>query len=124
MAAYGPKLGLDFESAVKIGSVFGGGMGKTGGTCGVVTGALMALGLKYGAIDAKDKETKAIGYELARKFIREFTSRNRATDCRELLGFDIYTRERLTADEGRVIFDNCRKYVQDAADILKEMMKR
>ena len=47
VVVYGPKLGLDRESALKIASTFCGGLGMTGETCGAVTGALMVLGLKY-----------------------------------------------------------------------------
>lgn len=98
-------------------------MGKTGGTCGAVTAALMVIGLKCGTTDSKDKDTNERCHDLGRKLMQEFTSRNRTTVCSELLGFDVYTRERLTADESRVIFDNCRKYIQDASEIIEEIMK-
>ena len=98
-------------------------MGKTGGTCGAVTGALMVIGLKYGTTDSEGKDTNERCYELGRKLMQEFTSRHRTTVCSELLGFDVYTRERLTADEDRIMFDNCQKYLQDASEIIEEIMK-
>lgn len=55
---YGAELlGEDKEKAVKIAAAFGGGMWN-GETCGCVTGALMALGLKYGHCKLGDEETK------------------------------------------------------------------
>ena len=33
------------DAALRVSAAFGGGMGRTGGTCGAVTGALMVLGL-------------------------------------------------------------------------------
>ena len=46
LAAFAPELGLDADAALRVSAAFGGGMGRTGGTCGAVTGALMVLGLQ------------------------------------------------------------------------------
>ncbi|MBI5741857.1 MAG: C_GCAxxG_C_C family protein [Nitrospirae bacterium] len=122
MAAYGVKLGIDYGTALRLANPFGGGMGKTGETCGVVTGALMVLGLRYGTSDASDKKADGLAYESGREFIRKFMKRNASLSCRELTGFDVRTRKKLTADRDRVIFDLCPKYVLDAAEILEEML--
>ena len=45
LCAYADELGLDQDTAFNLGFNFGSGM-KNGGTCGVVTGSLMVLGLK------------------------------------------------------------------------------
>lgn len=47
-STFAPQLGLECELALKVAGLFGGGMGRLGEVCGAVTGALMALGLKYG----------------------------------------------------------------------------
>ena len=39
------ELGLDRAIALQVANGFGGGMGRTGRTCGAVTGAYMVLGL-------------------------------------------------------------------------------
>ncbi len=57
---------------MKVGNAFGGGMGLIGGTCGVVTGAFMIIGLKFGASDVQDKESKAKTYKLVKRFAAEF----------------------------------------------------
>ena len=51
------ELGLTEEQALKLGGCFGGGMCK-GEVCGACTGALMALGLKFGQCDIEDLEIK------------------------------------------------------------------
>jgi hypothetical protein len=43
VAAYAPSLGLDRDTALKIASGFGGGMGRLAETCGAVTGSFMVL---------------------------------------------------------------------------------
>ena len=44
LAAFAPDLGLDTAAALRVSAAFGGGMGRLGGTCGTVTGALMVWG--------------------------------------------------------------------------------
>ena len=79
LAAFAPELGLDADAALRVSAAFGGGMGRTGGTCGAVTGALMALGLKYGATVA-DPVAKERTYALTREFIARFEARSRRHD--------------------------------------------
>jgi hypothetical protein len=43
-AALAPEFGLDQATAVKIAATLGGGIARTGETCGAVTGALLTIG--------------------------------------------------------------------------------
>ena len=79
LAAFAPELGLDADAALRVSAAFGGGMGRTGGTCGAVTGALMALGLKYGATVA-DPVAKERTYALTREFIAQVRGASRRHD--------------------------------------------
>lgn len=45
-SVFAEELDLDLESALRVAGAFGGGIAGTGSTCGIVTGALMAIGLK------------------------------------------------------------------------------
>ena len=53
-----------------IASSFGGGLGGCGETCGCITGAAMALGLKFGRSSAE--ESKDPAYDAVRKLIDLF----------------------------------------------------
>ena len=79
--AYADELGIDFDTAVKISSSFGGGMGRMREVCGALTGAFMVIGMLEGGYDAKDNKAKAEHY----KNIQEF-AQNGSIICRELLG--------------------------------------
>ena len=72
--AYADELGIDFDTAVKISSSFGGGMGRMREVCGALTGSFMVLGMLEGGYDARDNKAKAEHY----KNIQDL--------CRELLG--------------------------------------
>ena len=121
LAEFAPELGLDADAALRVSAAFGGGMGRTGGTCGAVTGALMALGLKYGATVA-DPVAKERTYALTREFIARFEARHGATACADLLGVNIGTPEgQAAAREANLFKTTCPGLVASAAAILKEM---
>jgi C_GCAxxG_C_C family probable redox protein len=123
-SVYAAELGLDEVNALKIAGTFGGGMGRTGQTCGAVTGALMALGLKYGATDAADKKSKAQAYARVQEFARHFMVRNGDDlSCKALLGCDISTAAgQQMAQELGLYQSVCPKLVSDAAEIVEELL--
>jgi C_GCAxxG_C_C family probable redox protein len=123
LSAYGPELGLNRELALKVAGAFGGGMGRQGETCGAVTGAFMAIGLKCGVAKA-DEEAKEKTYRLVKEFTEAFKARNGSTICRELLGLDIGTVEgRKKATEKKLFTTLCPKLVRDAAEIIGQMLR-
>ncbi len=122
LAAYSPELGLNREIALKIGSAFGGGIGRLGKTCGVVTGALMIIGLKYGMTDAKNKKSKMKTYEVVENFINKFKSRNNSITCRELLGFDMSSLKTLSPDLSKIVMERCPKFLKDSAEIIDKIL--
>lgn len=87
-AAFSEDLGMDFETALKLSSSFGGGMGRLREVCGAVSGMLMAAGLKYGYSDSKDRKVKTVHYALVQELAKKFEERNGSIICRELLGLD------------------------------------
>ena len=73
-------FGLDFETALKISSSFGGGMGRMREVCGTVSGMFMAAGLAY-----SDKNNKAQQYKIVQELAKRFKDKNGSIICRELL---------------------------------------
>ena len=121
--AFAPTLGLDRETALRVAAPFGGGMGRTGETCGAVSGALMAIGLKYAQPDPDDKQPKEKTYELAKEFLNRFGARNNGcVKCRELLGCEIDTPEGQQRAREQGLFETlCPKFVSDAAEIVDQL---
>jgi C_GCAxxG_C_C family probable redox protein len=123
LSAFAAELGLDREAGLRVAAAFGGGMGRMGGTCGAVTGALMALGLKYGQTVPEDKEAKERTYALAREFVARFQARHGSTICRELLGYDVSTPEGMQAVREKGLHDSvCVGLVGDSAEIVEQML--
>jgi C_GCAxxG_C_C family probable redox protein len=124
LSTYGPRFGLDQEHALRVSGAFGSGMGL-GDTCGAVTGALMVIGLKYARIKGGVYLSREKTYDVAAEFITRFRERNSTVVCRELLGCDISTREGFKeAKKEKYFKKRCPKYVQDAAEILEEILAR
>ncbi|MGC8971214.1 MAG: C-GCAxxG-C-C family protein [bacterium] len=90
ISTYAPDLGLKRELALLVSSGFGGGLGRIGEVCGAVTGAIMALGLKYG-FTTFSSEAKEEVHNIVREYIARFKEKNSSILCRELLGADINT---------------------------------
>ncbi len=122
LTVYGVELGLSRDTALKIGSAFGSGMGNMGETCGVVTGAFMVIGLKSGTVDVKDKKGKAKINKLVKKFTELFKSRNNSIICRELLGHEPSSLKNLNPFVRKKIKAQCSIYVRDAAEIIEEII--
>jgi C_GCAxxG_C_C family probable redox protein len=53
--AYAEQYGLDKGMALKAATGFGAGMGNFEETCGMVSGAVMVLGLRYGSTILGDR---------------------------------------------------------------------
>jgi len=123
LTAFAERFGLNRELALKVSSAFGGGIARRAETCGAVTGALMVIGLKTGSTTAKDIRAKDVTYNLSKEFFTRFTARNNTLACKGLLGVDISTPEGHKAAKDRKLFKTeCPKYVQDAAEILDEIL--
>lgn len=120
--AFATELGLEEELALKIGTQFGGGARK-GEMCGAVSGALMALGLKYGHCDAKNAEEKGKAYQIAEDFMNRFTEKNGTVVCRELLGYDLSKAEDMEKIRELNLFKTtCPQMVRCATEIVEQMI--
>lgn len=87
LLAFSDLTGLDRNTAARLGSSFGGGMGRMREVCGAVSGALMVLGLICGYSDPTDKQGKNAHYALVRDFAARYKAANGADSiiCREIL---------------------------------------
>lgn len=120
---YAPRYGLDQDKALKISTGFGGGMARSGRTCGAVTGAYMAIGLKNGMGLDKVKEAKEKTYQLISEFSKKFQERNGSMICKEILGCEINTPEGMDYfNQNELLEKKCIQCVKSAAEILEEIL--
>ena len=121
-AAFADDFGMDQNTALKLASSFGGGMGGMRETCGAVSGMLMAAGMKWGYSEVGDLEKKTAHYARVRQLIDSFKAEHTTIVCRELLAHlgelkkDPSAR---TAEYYKV--RPCVMFVETAARLLDEM---
>lgn len=84
--AFCDEIGMDFETALKLSSSFGGGMGRLREVCGAVSAMFMIAGLKYGYITPNNDEIKGEHYARIQKLAEKFKEKYGTIICRELLG--------------------------------------
>ena len=102
---YAEKYGFDKDTALKLSSSFGGGMGRMREVCGAVSAMFMIAGLEKGYTQNNNDEKKAQHYELIQKLAQEFKKENGSIICRELLGVD--------ADDNPIPSKRTEQYYQD-----------
>ena len=121
--AFTEQFGIERDTALKFASGFGGGIGRMAETCGAVTGAVMALGLKYGFTQGSP-EAKADMYARVQQFADQFTKRYHSLLCRELLGYDIsIPEEHEQARQEKLFSTRCPEFVRSAAEIVTKMLE-
>ncbi len=119
--AFADELGLEPETAARISSGFGFAAGKNREkTCGVVTGAIMAIGLKYGPGLQRDLYAKDLCALATQEFINRFAERRNGVACKKVHATFKRT-ERIRHLEAEPAF--CAKVTRDAAEILEEILK-
>ncbi len=122
LAAFAEELGLTEKQALKLGACFGGGMCK-GEVCGACTGALMALGLKFGQCEVGDVDRKSKTNDITVKFLEAFKNKNGSYLCRELLGCDLATNDgKMYAKEHHLFTEFCPKMVASATEIAEKLL--
>jgi len=111
------------ELIPKIATAFGGGIGRCGSVCGVLTGGVMALGIRYGT-NEPSVENRLKAYELAHKFYKQFERQHGSVLCRELIGYDLSNPEELEkARKAKVFEEKCVNFVKKAVATLVELSK-
>jgi len=122
LAVFAEEFGLERTAALRLACGFGGGM-RMGGPCGAVSGACMAIGLKYGKSRADDNEARDRTYALVQQLAARFRSLHGTVLCRDLIGCDLSTPQGYEEAKRKGVFlDICPGLVADAVKILEDML--
>jgi C_GCAxxG_C_C family probable redox protein len=117
LAAYGEFYGLGRETALKLGSGMGGGLGHAGEVCGFVSAACLLLGLKNGG-DTPEAKAKVnpLCLELCDAIVAKYGSVN----CKDIIKRDIRTIEAtIKAKEEGAFAQICTPCGQFIAELLE-----
>jgi len=122
--AYGPGLGLDGETSLKVATGLGAGMGRRAEICGALTGGILALGLKYGRGARQDRSATEETYKKTLELMARFEKRHGSCLCRVLLGgCDLRTAEgQQFFKEHDLLHKTCIVCVQSVVECLAQIV--
>ena len=101
-------LGEVDERITRMVTVLPGGLTLRGGTCGILLGALGAVGLKYGSVKRAERDISSKLGLRVHDFFRALTRpRFGTTDCRDISGCDFTKPEQAKAYNGSEAQDRC-----------------
>ena len=120
LIAIAGKKNIDSELIPRIATGFCGGMAKTNGMCGAVSGGVMAISLIHGrnlASEPREMVDKKI-----QQFIHTFTTKFGHTACTDLTGCDLSTEIGLEAFKAQNIHSTCTEFVGEATKAILEII--
>lgn len=109
--AFAEELGVPEELLFSACEGFGLGMGGMEATCGAVSGAVMAAGLKNSSGDPKNPTTKAATYKYTREITGAFCEKNGTLVCKELKDVETGT-----------VLRSCQDCIRDAVEIAERVL--
>ena len=104
-----PELSRDL---VRMATPFGGGMGRSGCTCGAISGAMLIVGAARGRISADGSRVDS--YDLAGEFHKRFKSEFGSACCRVLNRHDFHTPEQAKT---------CHRIIGNSAGLFMQMLQ-
>lgn len=121
---YADLFGMDRETALKLTSPMGGGIGRMREVCGAVSSMALLAGLKEGNTNPANEEGKEKIYLLTRMLADKFKNQNGSIICRELLGMDGREESAKPSERTKEYYESrpCSRLVADAARIIEEML--
>lgn len=100
------------ELIPKIATGFCGGISRTCGICGAVSGSIMAINLFTGR--SKPGEAVTDNYTAVQKMIGRFEEKFGSTNCKELTGCDLGTKEGMESFMTNKVMEKCKNYTEEA----------
>ena len=103
---------IQSELIPMIATGFCSGVARTGGTCGAVNGAIMALGLVFGRTDPSKPVDES--YDAVGEFLKAFQQKFQSTNCQQLLKVDLGTDEGQNSFNSNNLIGQCLGYAEEA----------
>ena len=120
LMAVAESRGVRSELIPRIATGFCSGLARTGGLCGAVSGAILALGMASGR-DSADESVDPV-YGLVREVLHGFESRFGSTTCLGLTGCDLGTDRGQRWFLERKQHETCTEYVGEATRLALEAL--
>ena len=123
LMALAKAQGVESLLIPRIATGFGAGMGRSGETCGAVTGAVIGLGIKFGR-DKVEPIKDRRPYWYATELLERFKKEHGELTCPALLELDIAKPADYDEYNKRNLWvNNCTKYILSATGIACDIIE-
>ena len=122
LLAIAESRGVSCKLIPRIATGFCSGLARTGGLCGAVSGAILALGMAAGRDSAAESVDPV--YELVREVLDGFETEFGSATCLGLTGCDLGTDEGQRQFLERKQHETCTEYVGAATRLALEAIER
>ena len=124
-AAFAEEMNLPVETALKIASGMGGGIGGLRETCGTVSGMVLVLGMLRGYNDAADYDGKKELYARVQRLHDEFCKEYETSNCRQLLISAGIAAKSVPEERTPEYYRKrpCYRYIEKAAQLLAQELE-
>lgn len=121
--AFDDLIGIDRETALKLSSSMGGGMGRLREVCGAVSGMFLVIGALYGNSDLEDQKAKSDHYKRIRTLAARFSELHPSIVCRDILGAEAQKGGEPAVRDAKYKHERpCYACVEDAARLTAMMI--
>ena len=122
LLAFAEEVNLDKETALKLSSSFGGGMGRLREVCGALSSMFMIAGFLKGYTDFDNDDLKAKHYELIQSLAEKFRAKFGTYICRELLELPEGKESPVPSKRTEEYYNSrpCEEFIKYSAHIIQE----
>lgn len=113
-------MGIESNVFPRIATGFCGGLSRTGGMCGAVSGGVMAIGLDKGRCAPTELADET--YEKVQHFLMLFKEQYGSLNCCDLVGVDTSTEQGRTYARQNGLYARCRIFSSEAVGMVLETL--
>jgi len=123
-SVFASDFGLSKDVSLRLAGPLGAGIARRQETCGAVTGAIMALGLKYGKGENGTDADKKNAFEMAEKLVAAFEEKYGSINCLRLLDNNLMDTQKGSAAiaAAEMFRIRCSEYVRFAVQKTEELL--
>ncbi len=121
LMALAETYGKNLSGMCDLMTGFGGGIARSGGMCGALSGGIAAIGMLFGRKDTTFSKDEC--YTLTYNLVKEFGRRFGSTSCSGVLGCDISTIEGAENFATQGLEETiCARVTEESAGLLQELI--
>ena len=122
LLAISEHYGIKSSFIPGIATGFCSGTSRTSGLCGAVAGGILSINLFSGRRSPKDSVEE--NYTYVREFLQSFQEKFNTTNCAELIGCELGTKEGQKKFKKENLKEDCFRFTQEATRMAMTIIER